>query len=112
MTLAGWLWLLLVTGCGDSSSNSSSGTNTSGSVATAPADYLSAVTRGEQTAVKVVDVAQLKQAVQMFNVDHGRNPKDLNELVTEKYIPVMPPVPHGSKLDYDATSGNVRMVKE
>jgi hypothetical protein len=104
--------VLLLSGCGDNSNKSAGATNSSGSVATAPADYLGAVTRGEQSAIKVVDTAQLRQAVQMFNVDHGRNPKDLDELVKEKYIPVMPPVPHGTKLSYDPATGEVRVVKE
>jgi hypothetical protein len=101
----------LVSGCGDNSSKPSSGSTNSASGA-GSGTYLGAITRGEQSAVKVVDTAQLKQAVQMFNVDHGRNPKDLDELVKEKYVPVMPPVPNGTRLDYDPASGEVRVVRQ
>ena len=48
----------------------------------------------------------------MFNVEHGRNPKDLNELVEEKLIPRIPDVPRGMKLDYDAAAGKVKVVKQ
>ena len=48
----------------------------------------------------------------MFQVDKGRYPKDLNELVTEKYIPEIPDAPYGSKIVYDSNNGSVRVVKE
>ncbi len=49
--------------------------------------------------------ASLNQAIQMFQVDKGRFPKDLNELVSEKLINSVPDAPYGMKLDYDATTG-------
>jgi hypothetical protein len=104
---------LLLTGCGERPAQSTSATNNaanSASVATAPADYLSTITKGEQRAVKTVDTASLDQAIQLFNVDHGRFPKDLNELVAEKYVAIVPTPPYGTKLDYDATAGRVKVV--
>jgi hypothetical protein len=104
---------LLLTACGDKSSSPSGGsTNASGSLVTAPVDYLNAAVKAEQKAVKVVDTTSLNQAVQLFNVDKGRNPKDLNELVEQRYIPKLPDVPYGNKLDYDANSGRVTVVKQ
>ena len=38
--------------------------------------------------------------------------KDLNELVEKKYIPQMPAAPFGMKLQYDANSGKVSVVKQ
>ena len=104
----------LIAGCGDKSS-SGAGTNSTsggGSIATAPADYLNAAVKGQQKAVKVVDTASLNKAIQLFNVDKGRYPKDLNELVQDKFIPQIPDVPYGSKLSYDANSGEVRVVNQ
>src|SRR5207253_1762327 len=72
----------LVSGCGDKSGASASGTNASSgssTPATAPADYVGALGKGQRNAIKTVDTASLNQAIQMFNVDKGRNPKDLNE---------------------------------
>ena len=65
-----------------------------------------------RTAGKTVDTASLDKAISMFNVDKGRYPKDLNELVQEKYIPKIPPTPFGTKLSYDANSGRIEVVKE
>jgi len=84
----------------------------SGGLLTAPVDYLAAVARAEQSAVKTVDVASLTQAIQQFNVEEGHYPKDLNELVELKYIPKIPAVPYGMKLVYDASSGQVKVVKQ
>src|SRR5215831_423284 len=107
------LWLA---GCGQSSDTAGKSTNSaassSGSPLTAPVDYLGAVAKGQQKALATVDTARLNQAVQQFNVEQGRNPKDLNELVKEKYLPQIPPVPYGSRLDYDPQSGQVKVVKQ
>ena len=57
-----------------------------------------------------MDVAALNQAVQMFNVQEGRLPKDLNELVEKKLIAKIPDAPYGMKLQYDAATGTVSVV--
>jgi hypothetical protein len=62
--------------------------------------------------VKTVDVASLNQALQLFNVQEDRFPKDLNELVEKKYIPKIPDAPYGMKIVYDAKAGNVKVVKQ
>jgi hypothetical protein len=78
----------------------------------APADYIKAAGRAENVAIKTVDTTSLNQAVQLFNVDKGRNPKDLNELVETKYISQIPPAPFGQKLVYDPNSGKVTTEKQ
>jgi len=105
---------LFVVGCGDSSNKSGSGTNTAtgGSLVTAPVDYLDAASKAKQKAVKTVDTTSLDKAIQLFNVEKGRNPKDLNELVSEKYISEVPTPPYGTKIDYDPNSGRVNVVKQ
>jgi hypothetical protein len=113
--------LLLCTGlcaaaisCGNKDSNKSGGSSSSsgGSLATAPVDYLATAAKAQQNAVKTVDTASLDKAIQMFNVDKGRYPKDLDELVTEKFIPQIPATPFGTKLSYDPNSGRVSVVKQ
>jgi outer membrane murein-binding lipoprotein Lpp len=105
---------LLLAGCGDQSNPSAQTTNatTSGNPLTAPVDYLEAVGKAKQSAIKTVDVTSLNQAIQMFHVDNGRFPKDLNELVTEKIMPKIPDAPYGMKIEYDANSGKVKVVKK
>jgi hypothetical protein len=100
--------VMLATGCGDSKTSDTGG----GNPVTAPVDYLDAISKGQQSAVKTIDLASINQALQMFQVEHGRNPKDLNELVTGKYMAKIPEPPHGSKIVYDAAAGQVRIVKQ
>jgi hypothetical protein len=101
--------LLLLVGCGEKNSSPS---NSGGNPLNAPGDYLNAAGQGQQHAVKTVDTAALNQAIQLFQVDKGRFPKDLNELVTEKFIPKIPEAPAGMKITYDAATGTVKVVKE
>ena len=106
---------LLLAGCGEQSNQPAPATNaTTGGTSPldAPAGYVGALGKAQQTAVKTVDTTSLNQAIQMFNVDKGRNPKDLNELVAEKYIPKLPAAPYGMKIEYDADSGKVKVVKQ
>jgi len=109
------LSVVLLFGCDQKSQSSGGGTtntSSSGSVLTAPVDYLRAAGKAQQSAVKTVDTASLNQAIQLFNVEKGRNPKDLDELVREKFIPQIPAAPYGTKLVYDAGAGKVSVVKE
>jgi hypothetical protein len=74
--------------------------------------YLGTLVRGQQVAVKGIDTAALNQEVQLFNVQEGRLPKDLNELVTKQYIPKLPDAPAGMKLNYDPASGKATVVPQ
>jgi hypothetical protein len=105
---------VLVAGCGDNSSKTAESTNAAsgGNPLTAPVDYLGAVSKAQQSAVKTVDVAAISHAVQLFQAEHGRNPKDLDELVQSKYLPKIPPAPYGSKIVYDPNTGQAKVVKQ
>jgi hypothetical protein len=104
--------LLTLAGCGDGGGGNNPQTNAvpSSNPLTAPVDYLGAVGNAKQKAVKTVDVASLTQAIQLFNVSEGRFPKDLNELVTTKYIAKIPDAPYGQKIVYNPASGQVTVV--
>ena len=106
---------LFLAGCGQSPDKPAQPTNgaaSGSSPLTAPADYVGALGKAQQSAVKTVDVSSLNQAIQLFNVENGRYPKDLNELVESKFIPKIPEAPRGMKLEYDATAGKVKVVKQ
>jgi hypothetical protein len=77
-----------------------------------PTGYLGTLAKGQQVAVKTIDVTSLNQEIQLFNVQEGRNPKDLNELVTMKYIGELPYAPVGMKLVYDAAQGKVSVAPQ
>jgi hypothetical protein len=104
----------LASGCGDNSSNTAKSTNavSGGNPLTAPVDYLGAVSKAQQSAVKTVDVAAINHAVQLFQAEHGRNPKDLDELVQSKYLPKIPQAPYGSQIVYDPNTGQAKVVKQ
>jgi hypothetical protein len=112
------LWfaaMALATGCGDGSGKSPQSTNATSSgdsLATAPVDYLNTVVKQQQYAVKTIDVASVNKAIQLFQVDQGRLPTSLEELVEKKFLPEIPKTPYGTKLEYDANDGTVKVVKE
>ena len=103
---------VLVTGCGDKSAKPSAETNTASSVITAPVDYLGAVGQAQKHAVGTIDMVSINQAIQFFQTEHGRYPQDLNELVKEKFLVRVPAAPYGTKIVYDPTTGQVKVVKQ
>ena len=104
---------LLLAGCGDNAEKPAQTTNsTSGGVLSAPADYVGALGNAKIKAAKTAETASIDQAIQMFGSEKGRNPKDLNELVTEKYLPKIPDAPYGMKFQYDETAGKVSVVPQ
>ncbi len=110
--VAGWL----LVGCGNNSSSTSPQTTNAaaneGNPVTAPVDYLNAVGNAQNLAVKTVDTSSIHEAIQMFQVDNGRFPKDLNELVEKKYYPRLPQPPHGMKYDYNPNTGEIKVVSQ
>jgi len=104
---------LFAAGCGEKSSSASSGTNaSSGSPLDAPGDYLKGAVKAQRDATMTLDTNALTKAIDRFNVDLGRNPKDLDELVKERYISAVPKPPFGTKIVYDAASGRVNIVSD
>jgi hypothetical protein len=94
---------ILLAGCGDDSSSQPQSTNA--------ADVNNPLVNAKRTADKTIDTTALNQAIQLFNVQEGRLPKDLQELVP-KYIALIPDAPLGYKISYDATKGEVSVVRE
>lgn len=81
----------------------------SGNPITAPVDYLGAVNQAQKHSVKVLDTAQLNNAIRLFQAAEDRYPKTLNELVTEGYLPKLPEPPRGYRLAYNPQTGQVRI---
>jgi hypothetical protein len=76
-----------------------------------PADVTNnTLVNAKRTADKTIDVSFINQAIQLFNVQEGRLPKTLDELVP-KFVAKLPDVPLGYKLDYDAKKGEVSCVR-
>jgi hypothetical protein len=94
---------IAASGCGKEQANSA---------ASAPSGYVGALAKGQQTAVKTIDVTSLNQDIQLFNAQEGRNPKDLDELVAQHYIGALPDPPAGMKFVYDAGQGKVSLSSQ
>lgn len=86
--------------------------NSSGNPLTAPVDYLGAVNQGRKTAIKTIDHVSLNSAIQLFNAQEERLPRDLNELATKGYIPAVPAPPQGSKFQYNPQTGDLKIVPQ
>ena len=97
---------LLLVGCGEGDQKKTDSSNP----ITAPVDYIGAVTKAQTAAEKTVDVASITKAIQMFQVEEGRLPTNLNELVEKKYMPKLPAPPAGQQLSYDPNTGKVKVV--
>ena len=112
-SLFGLLVALVLTGCGkEEAPPAPTSPSSGGSALTAPVDYLNAATKAEIKAQKDVDVVGVNKAIDMFASQEGRNPKDLAELVAKGYLRAIPKTPFGTKLEYDAGTGTVTVVKQ
>jgi hypothetical protein len=102
---------IVLAGCGNNQGGSSQTNSASTGAPSAPSgNYLDTLANSQDRAVGVVDIASITQAVQVFNANEGRYPKDLAELVTNKLISEIPPTPRGKRLNYNAATGEVKLV--
>ena len=106
--------LFLVAGCDKSGSSSQPAPATAAANSTQADNvpYIGALAKAQRNAGATADVASLKPAIDQFQLDKGRYPKDLNELVQEKYLSKIPDAPYGMKLDYDPATGAVKVVPQ
>ena len=114
------LWLTTIAlgmaGCSKQPDSSRTvATNTSGNAGnpfTAPVDYIGAVAKAKRVAERTVDVASVNQAIQLFNAQEDRFPQDLNELVSKRYLPSVPPAPQGMRWLYNPANGELKAVRQ
>jgi uncharacterized spore protein YtfJ len=96
----------LLAGCGKTGSSSQASTATNGF-----GGYVKTMGEVQKAADKTIDVSYINQAIQLFNVQEGRNPKNLQELVPN-YAAKIPDAPYGYKIIYDAVKGEVKVVPQ
>jgi uncharacterized lipoprotein YajG len=101
---------LILAGCGQEQKPSPAAAPPPATAPDADGGYLGALVKGEQKAVKTIDVTSLNEELQLFNAQEGRFPKDLNELVTQHYLGQLPTPPAGATLLYDAVQGKVTVA--
>lgn len=106
---------LLVTGCAKKDAATAEHlrtNNSSGNPLSAPVDYLGAVNQGRKKALKTIDHTALHSAIQLFNAQEERLPRDLNELVAKGYISTVPTPPAGSRFQYNPQTGDLKIVPQ
>jgi len=106
--------LFFATGCSPSGGSSQTpSTNAAANATNADnVPYFGALAKAQRNAGATADVASIKPAIDQFQVDKGRYPKDLDELVQEKYLSKIPAAPYGMKIDYDPATGAVKVVSQ
>jgi hypothetical protein len=104
--------VLLLAGCGKKEQSKNSLTNnSSGNPITAPVDYLGAVNQARKSAIGRIDIASMQNAINLFNAQEDRYPRDLNELAQKHYIQAVPQLPAGSRFIYNPQNGEIRIVR-
>lgn len=111
------LLAFVITGCGQKQETPppvkpAAAPASSGNPLNAPTDYLSAVAKAKKMSEKTIETASLNNAIQLFQAQEGRFPKDLNELVTKQYLPALPKPPYQMKFDYNAKTGELKIVPQ
>jgi hypothetical protein len=92
--------------------NAATPSSSGSSILSMPADYVGTAVKVKSTATRTVDIASVNHAIQLFHAQEGRYPRDLNELVSERYLARVPSPPTGMRLEYNAAKGQARMVPE
>ena len=101
----------LLAGCGGKSGSGAQGTNSVSTATNGFGGYVKSLGEAQRTADKTIDVTSINQEIQLFNVQEGRNPKNLQELVPS-YMAKIPDAPLGYKIVYDQNSGTVKVVQQ
>jgi hypothetical protein len=115
------VWLLLVAlvlvGCGESKKEAKKPADTNenysnGNPVTAPVDYLGAVNKARKAAVRNIDLASVKNAIQLYQAQEDHYPPSLDDLVKKHYVAEIPTPPPGSRLDYNPRTGEIKFVRQ
>ena len=105
---------VLLIGCGKKEAKQENllTNNNSGNPITAPVDYLGAVNQARKGAINTIDKASLTKQIELFHAQEDRFPRDLNELVQKRYIQGVPTPPPGMRFDYNAQTGEIKIVPQ
>ncbi len=103
--------MALLAGCSGKSDSTAQGTNSVNVATNGFGGYVKQMAAEQKTAYKTIDLTSLNQAIQLFNIQEGRYPKDLQELVPN-FMPKIPGAPYGYKITYDADNGTVKVEQQ
>ncbi len=83
---------------------------TNGSIVTAPIDYIGATIHAGQKSKGTIELVTLRKAIESFQEEQQRFPQSIDELLEKSYIKIMPTPPYGQQFEYDAASGEIKLV--
>lgn len=106
--------LALLIGCSKNDANQGARPDRSatGNPVTAPVDYLGAVAKAKKAAEKTVDLSSIQRSIQLFYAQEDRFPRNLDELVAERYIATVPPAPAGTQWAYNPQTGELKAIAQ
>jgi len=76
-------------------------------VINAPGEYGKVMSRALKKTKSLDNLMILKNKINTFQIQEGRYPSSLNELVEKKYIEKLPQPPEGMKYYYDSSNGKI-----
>jgi hypothetical protein len=77
-----------------------------------PTNQLSSPVRSGRRPARTLESVALEKAIQRFNIQEQRFPKDLEELVTKGFVSALPENPPGGRYVYDPTNGQLLLVRD
>ena len=77
----------------------------------APVEYLGATARAKTSSQAKIALAPIQQAIQMYQVENGSFPPNLNALVQGGQIRALPALPQGSTYQYNPSTGAVTVTR-
>ncbi len=80
------------------------------SVLAAPVTYIETVIHTGETTKGKLELITFQKAIEAFQLEEGRNPASMDELVQKLYIKTIPQPPAGQTFSYDAEKGVVKLV--
>ena len=83
-----------------------------GNIITAPVDYLGAVAKGKTSSEAKLSLLSIQQAIQGYEAQEGKHPRELQDLVKAGLLPSLPKAPTGMKFSYDPATTTVKVVAE
>ncbi len=85
-------------------------TNGSGSIVTAPVDYVAEVISAGEKTRGTVDLMAIRKAIDSYHEQENGFPASIDELHEKKYLNVIPRPPVNQQFDYNAQTGEVKLV--
>ena len=75
-----------------------------------PANYVRGALESGDKAKGKLGIVTLERGIKTFQIQEGKNPASLQQLVKKGFVSSVPPAPVGKKYSYNAKTGKVKIV--